>query len=164
MKNIFDFATKELSQDAFLSWFIANCNEPSIGKYSYQFINLLTGYNFKLGDIKEVTIKQQEHNMDIIADLWSKDNLHYVIVIEDKTTSSAHSGQLKKYANIMDDWNNDEPNYFDRRRKIFYKVDYLTDQDYLELKQGNDGYDEQDQWRVLNIKKIHDFFSLIPIT
>ena len=71
MYNIFDFATKELSQDAFLCWFIANCNEPSIGEHSYRFINFLTGYDFKFGDIKRVTIKQQEHNMDIIVDLWT---------------------------------------------------------------------------------------------
>lgn len=53
MNNIFDFATKELSQDAFLSWFIANCNDENIGEYSYKFINFLTGFNFKVGEIKK---------------------------------------------------------------------------------------------------------------
>ena len=122
MENIFDFATKELSQDAFLSWFIANCNELEIGEYSYDFINLISGFDFKVGDIKEVTIKQQEHNMDIVVDLWDVNNLHYVIVIEDKTSSSAHSGQLKRYADIMNGWNTDEEGYIERRHKVFYKV------------------------------------------
>ena len=164
MENIFNFATKELSQDAFLSWFIANCNEQSIGKYSYSFINFLTGYGFKYGEIKQVTIKQQEHNMDIIVDFWTLNDLHYVIVIEDKTTSSAHSGQLKKYANIMNGWNNDELDYINRRRKVFYKVDYLTEQDNIELEKGNEGFDIQDHWRTFDIEDIYEFFSRIPVT
>lgn len=68
MKNIFDFATKELSQDAFLSWFIAGCNEPEISEYSYEFINFLTGYHFNVGDIKKVTIKQQCGGIDVVVD------------------------------------------------------------------------------------------------
>lgn len=164
MKNIFDYATKELSQDAFLSWFIANCNEPSIGEYSYRFINFISGLNFKLGDIKTVTIKQQEHNIDIIVDLWDINKLHYVIIIEDKTSSSAHSGQLKRYANIMDKWNRGEDGYKSRRRKVFYKVDYLTDQDKEEIKKGNEGFEENDRWRTFDLKQIHDFFSEISET
>lgn len=164
MENIFNFATKELSQDAFLSWFIANCNDQSIGEHSYDFINFLTGYDFKYGEIKKVTIKQQEHNMDIIVDLWTLNDLHYVIVIEDKTFSSAHSGQLKKYADIMNGWNNEEPDYINRRRKVFYKVDYLTEQDNIELEKGNEGFDTQDHWRIFNIKDIYNFFSKLPET
>ena len=31
MKNLFDYATKELSQDAFLMWLFANYDDPKIG-------------------------------------------------------------------------------------------------------------------------------------
>lgn len=164
MENIFDFATKELSQDAFLSWFIANCNELEIGEYSYDFINLIGGFDFEFGDIKKVTIKQQEHNMDIVVDLWDVNNLHYVIVIEDKTSSSAHSGQLKRYAEIIDGWNTGEKDYENRRRKVFYKVDYLTEQDNSEIKEADKGRGENDKWRVFNLDIIHEFFFKIPKT
>ena len=164
MKNIFDFATKELSQDAFLSWFIASYNEPEVSKYSYKFINFLTGYHFNVGDIKKVTIKQQCEDIDIVVDFWTKDNLHYVLIIEDKTTSSAHTSQLEKYAKIMDGWNNNEEGYINRRRKVFYKVNHLTDQDKKELEIGNKKYDESDKWRVFDINKIYSFFSNIKET
>lgn len=166
MRNIFEFATKELSQDAFLSWFIANCNEPGISEHSYKFINLITGFNFRCGEIKKVQIIQQEHNMDIIVDFWTSDNLDqspdYVIVIEDKTTSSAHSSQLRKYADELSKWNKKEPDYVSRRRKVFYKAGYLTDQDKEEIIKGDDGYAENDRWRVFNIDDIYKFFSKMP--
>lgn len=168
MKNIFDFATKELSQDAFLSWFISNCNEDGIKEYSYEFINLITDYHFKVGDIKKVQIKQQENNMDIIVDFWTSEDLnpqsHYVIIIEDKTISSAHSGQLKRYAEIMNGWNTNEPGYKERRRKVFYKVNKETDQDKLEIKEGDKGFETNDRWRPFYIDDIYKFFSKIPLT
>ena len=165
MRNIFEFATKELSQDAFLSWFIANCNEPGLEKDAYDFINKLTynKHNFKPGDIKEVQIKQQENNMDIIVDFWTtidkEASSHYVMIIEDKTNSSAHSGQLKKYANEMNKWNTDEPNYKERRHKIFYKANNFTDQDKDELSKGNEGYPKNDHWKEFDIKQLYEFFS-----
>lgn len=60
MNNIFDFATKELSQDAFLGWFISNCNEEGIKEYSYEFINLITKFNFKFGDIKRFKLNNKK--------------------------------------------------------------------------------------------------------
>ncbi len=165
MKNIFDFATKELSQDAFLSWFIASYDEPEVSEYSYEFINFLTGYHFiNVGDIKKVAIKQQCDGIDVVVDFWTNDDLHYVLIIEDKTTSSAHTSQLEKYAKTMDGWNNNEEGYINRRRKVFYKVNHLTDQDKKELEIGNKKYDESDKWRVFDINKIYSFFSNIKET
>ena len=168
MNNIFDFATKELSQDAFLGWFISNCNEEGIKEYSYEFINLITKFNFKVGDIKKVQVKQQENNMDIIVDFWTSEDLnpqsHYVIIIEDKTTSSAHSGQLKRYAEIMNSWNTNELGYKERRRKVFYKVSNKTKQDELEIEEGDNGFETNDCWITLYIDEIYKFFSKIPLT
>lgn len=39
MKNLFEFATKELSQDAFLRWLIENYNDPNVGKCSKELLN-----------------------------------------------------------------------------------------------------------------------------
>ena len=161
MKNLFNYATKELSQDAFLCWFIANYDDEKIGSFSYEFINFITRYDFKNGDIKELKITQQEHNMDIVVDLWVGDKKeHYAIVIEDKTTSSAHSGQLKKYAKEIGKKETNANN----RRKVFYKVGKLSEQDEKELVNGDEGYPENDRWIVFDIEKIHDFFSKINET
>lgn len=162
MKNLFDFATKELSQDAFLSWFIANCNDKTIGKHSYEFINFLTGFSFKYGDIKKIRIKQQEHDMDIVVDFWTSEKKdgqsHYVVVIEDKVMSSAHSGQLAKYNKRIDKWNNNEQGFVNRTKRVFYKVNHLTDKDEEELKKANN------LWITKDIKDIYSFFSKIEDT
>ena len=61
----------------------------------------------------------------------------------------------------MNKWNNDEVDYIRRRRKIFYKVNFLTEQDELEIQKGNDNFDINDQWRVFDIDKIYSFFASI---
>lgn len=172
MKNLFSFATKELSQDAFLSWFIANCNDESIGEYSYSFINKLTGLklDFFEQDIKEIKVTQQKHNMDIIVDFWTdlsdenKAKSHYVLVIEDKTTSDAHSGQLKKYADEVAKWNTNEKEFEKRRFKVFYKTNHLSEKDKNEISKADENRLENDKWIVFDIDKIWDFFSKINKT
>lgn len=164
-KNLFDFATKELSQDAFLSWFIANCNDEEIGKESYRFINFLTGLSLKYGDIKDIQVLQQEHDIDIVVDFWLKEKRapesHYVMIIEDKTASSAHDNQLKRYAKILESWNTDQPGYEQRRFKVFYKVNYLTDEDKQEIELANKDCKESDKWKEYDINKIYSFFKSI---
>ena len=169
MENIFNFATKELNQDAFLCWLISNFEDETIGKYSYDFINEFAHFDFKVGEIKIITIKQQESDIDIVVDLWTSKakcpESHYVIIIEDKTASSAHTSQLKRYADIVDKWNNNEDGFKNRRRKIFYKTNFLTDKDIEELSLANeDRADNDDKWLDYDIKAINAFFSKIPPT
>ena len=49
--NLFDYATKELSQDAFLRWFFENYDDPHIGPVVVDFINAC---NIPKGDIVAV--------------------------------------------------------------------------------------------------------------
>lgn len=59
-KNLFDFATKELSQDAFLRWFFENYENPELGPIVVAFINYFSKdqfdsrepFHLKYGDIK----------------------------------------------------------------------------------------------------------------
>lgn len=53
MKNLFDFATKELSQDAFLRWLFENyeCENEKVREIAYGLINYLTGLNIKENEI-----------------------------------------------------------------------------------------------------------------
>lgn len=104
--NIFTYATKELSQDAFICWLLVNHDVEELQEESYRFLNLLMDTNFANGDIKQMTIKQQERKIDIVIDFWTSVSKsydsHYVLVIEDKTTSSAHDEQLVNYNQIID--------------------------------------------------------------
>ena len=151
MKNIFDFATKELSQDAFLSWFISSYDDETIGHYSYKFINELTGFGIMEGQIKRIEIVQQEKNIDIKVNIWVSEKNNepdYVFIIEDKTSSSAHSNQLLRYAEILGVGSN--------KARVFYKTNELSETDEKQIKICEDkGF----VWNKFSIKEIHEFFS-----
>lgn len=162
MKNLFNYATKELSQDGFLCWLIDNYDDPVISCYSYEFIRFITGFDFKDGDIVELELKRQEKNMDIVVDFWtSKDkdsSSHYVFVIEDKTHSSLHDNQLVNYGETISKWN-DKDTQENRTAKVFYKTDELSGKDKEELKKATEY-----NWRSFNIKDIYKHFGGISNT
>ena len=75
MKNLFEYATKELSQDAFLRWLIENWNESDdkeLQKASRGFLNSLTDNAYSHLDYEKakiVTYAQVAH-MDITIDVF----------------------------------------------------------------------------------------------
>lgn len=94
--NLFHFATSELSQDAFLCWFLAwaTCEEPEyagLRKSAQYFFQKLT--QGKISEVSQVEIKRQYKNIDVLVRV----NNQYAIVIEDKTDTIHHSGQLERY-------------------------------------------------------------------
>ncbi len=155
MKNLFDFATKELSQDAFICWLVNNYdndNNIELKRLAYDFINFISKKNYKIGDIKYLNTLQQANNMDVIIDIWEtekdfkdKYSSDYVIVIEDKTTSSAHKNQLINYGDEVRKWNK-------KHSLVFYKTNLLSDTDNVEL-------DKDKEWISYDIHDIYDFFK-----
>jgi len=105
--NLFDFATKELSQDAFLSWFLqwadpscATTNE-SLHKAARQFaIELLSLQSTPPMAINRVKVVRQWGNIDI----WVEVNDSHLVIIEDKVGTGQHSGQLARYHAIGQEW------------------------------------------------------------
>ena len=99
--NIFDFATSELSQDAFLCWLISWAdssqieNDKLLNSCATKFVIELIGAteNYKINTIEA---DRQWNNIDV----WALVNNEYFIVIEDKKGTSEHSDQLKRYAEI----------------------------------------------------------------
>lgn len=101
--NLFAFATSELSQDAFICWLLAWADpkykklEPDLHKLAQAFIHSLLNKHLKAQtqhlDLINVEVKKQFHNIDVLCMLNNK----FVLLIEDKISSSEHSGQLEKY-------------------------------------------------------------------
>lgn len=96
--NVFKYATKELSQDAFLCWlFSFAAKEYENSKYKQLHLLSLDILFHFIGDvkveIKEIEVKKQEKKIDI----WIEINSDILIIIEDKTNSRAGEGQLEKY-------------------------------------------------------------------
>ncbi len=117
--NIFEFATSELSQDAFI------CYLMSFGKSEYKDKNneeykLARSFLKELSveeDIKE--INRQENHIDVLILTES-----YAVILEDKTFSKEHSEQLKRYNEIC------KSKYFDKKVKLLYfKTGYMDIQE-----------------------------------
>ncbi len=97
--NIFEFATKELSQDAVFCYILDCFNSTEKRNIAIEFLNLIE-FPF-VDEIKEIKIKQQEDHSDIKAIVSLNDNTKKIIVIEDKVFSSLHDNQLERYMNAI---------------------------------------------------------------
>ncbi|NQX38843.1 PD-(D/E)XK nuclease superfamily protein [Pedobacter steynii] len=106
--NIFDFATKELSQDAFLTWLLnwadpSNSDiDPKLHDCASEFVKELI--KRKIPEFNEeitvVIAGRQWENIDI----WVEVNNQYLLIIEDKTNTQRHSDQLLNYKKFATDW------------------------------------------------------------
>jgi hypothetical protein len=107
--NIFKVSTKELSQDAFITWLLQWANPQCA-----QLCSILhaCGRDFLLlvmnktdGKIIErVEAGRQWENVDVWAEVFFTDGSKTLIVIEDKTFSGQHSNQLERYKMKAEDY------------------------------------------------------------
>jgi hypothetical protein len=108
--NIFEIATKELTQDGFFTWLL-QWADPSNKKYdeilnkcATEFVKLLMQKKIDIDfELTKVTTGRQWENIDIRAEVNDK----YLIIIEDKTFTKEHSEQLKAYKKTAVDWCNE---------------------------------------------------------
>jgi hypothetical protein len=99
--NLFDFATSELSQDAFICW-LASWADPlcwelngPLHETATAFLNRLleVGRGPKVSEYQTIEIRQQWNSVDVLLVV----NGTTAIIIEDKTNSKDHSDQLRRY-------------------------------------------------------------------
>jgi len=99
--NLFDYATKELSQDAIICWLIRWADDRyadvdrdlhSCGR-EFVLALLRDQGETSLPERIDTTIYQQEKGIDVLAALGA----HHVLLIEDKTGTKDHGNQLKRY-------------------------------------------------------------------
>ena len=149
-KNLFDFATKELSQDAFLRWLLANFNDPVVGiaskKLLSEMIKLFPDQPLDIDKITEIKTWAQYKNMDVGADVYVGQNKVATFVIEDKTNSSEHN-QLEKYDGEIDKWNDQKYKY-----RIFYKTQLVG-------KEERESITKNTTWKIMDIEAISSIFS-----
>ncbi len=99
--SLFSFATSELSQDAFICWFLSWADEKykttdeELHVCAIKFLEkLFSKHSISLPSvIHHISIRKQDKNIDVLCEI----NNEYVIIIEDKTFTEEHSGQLKRY-------------------------------------------------------------------
>lgn len=169
MKNLFDYATKELSQDAFLRWLFENydCENESVKNAFRKLFDSFTENKFENKTITDLTTVTQWKNIDV--SIWFKvDDKEYLIVIEDKTGSGIHDNQLarceKEIIGHNDFWRNEENRkkydkydvvrYIEKSGtvfKVFYKTNII---DEWEAKHTKDL-----GWKTYDIYSIYNLFK-----
>ena len=92
--NIFDFATKELSQDAVICWMLgwARYPESELHELALEMFKMLGVDNFD--EKQDITIKTQVKKADIVVALHGQKK---ILIIEDKVYSSEHDNQIEEY-------------------------------------------------------------------
>ncbi len=104
--NLFSIATKELSQDAFITWLIQWADDSFMSeneklcKTGKAFVQKLLSSKYKISvdDIKSINAGRQWANIDI----WAEVNNKYIIIIEDKIDTNEHDNQLERYRNTVE--------------------------------------------------------------
>lgn len=141
LPNLFKYATSELSQDAFLCWFLSwldpkySVTEPLLNRISNNFINLILGLSYHYGytnhsipmQINSVEIQKQKANIDILCII----NGDTPILIEDKTGTQQHSDQLSRYKELLVQMG------FQIKKAIFVYIQTGDQSNYREIVQNN---------------------------
>lgn len=168
MKNLFDYATKELSQDAFLRWLFENynCENEKVRNVCKKLFNTFTNNDLDFSKIDKNSLRTVAQWNKIDISIWFKcAGKEYLIVIEDKTTSEEHK-QLDDYNEKI----NAHCNWLIKTGKTpieqVYKVFYKT----AEIA-GTEKDDKTERgrianagWDVFDIKSIYELFKDVENT
>ncbi len=167
MKNLFHYATKELSQDAFLQWLLDNWSEEGeIGGVSLKFLEFLTGKKWNKEDIdpdsEKTYVWAQKSHMDVGFDIVTKGGEHFLLVIEDKTESKEHH-QLTDYDSVIDTWDKSggDGHQYAQVFKVYYKTAPIRDDEKKRIEAGNEKNKEakRSKWRIIPPAAIKSFFE-----
>lgn len=99
--NLFNFATSELSQDAFLCWLLSWTHQdlkavnPDLHNVGMDFLKLIfakSDKNFP-ANVSSISVDKQVEAIDILCVV----NSDTAILIEDKVGTNEHDDQLKRY-------------------------------------------------------------------
>lgn len=102
--NIFNFATNELSQDAFICWCLNWINMParddneSGRQFGSQFLSRLLNGAYDVSKVNRVYIFRQLLNIDVLVLV---PELQAALIIEDKTSSQEHGNQINRYKCLL---------------------------------------------------------------
>jgi hypothetical protein len=126
MKNLFDYANHELSQDAFLRWLFENHDETDAGEDVRFFSDGLLRYLCALptlGEIRIITARAQLKHLDVVAD-FTYEGQDYHLAIEDKNDARLYN-DLAKYDS---EFQRAKPT--GTRRAVIYKTGYSSQEEH----------------------------------
>lgn len=144
--NIFSFATKELSQDALIAWLLAwgddsyKTKDSELHLLGKQVISLFA--DIPVENIHTVEVGRQWENIDI----WAEINDDTFLAIEDKTGTSIHDDQLKRYKQTVEEF------YRGKRQNLNFAYFKTENEPLSVLKEvRKNGYKDIDRLQILDI-------------
>ncbi|WP_146624472.1 PD-(D/E)XK nuclease family protein [Larkinella arboricola] len=106
--NLFSFATSELSQDAFICWLASWAKpelketDPLLHQTAQQFIaSLILKCKREVPEINTIDVQRQDDRIDVLIVVNKEQDDRLAILIEDKTHTNHHSGQLDRYYSLV---------------------------------------------------------------
>ena len=159
MKNLFDYATKELSQDAFLRWLFENhnCENEKVKQVCEKLLGKFTGIkDFDIQKVSQLQTKAQLYKIDILVDFKYEDKV-FCIAIEDKVFSEEHTGQLARYEQSINIYS-DELKRIHKCSEVFIKKIYYKTAKLSPTESKRVG------WDIFDITNIYDIFNGIEKT
>lgn len=135
--NLFNYATSELSQDAFIRYCLEfyNTNDIILKQLS---VDLLKSFDkdIDIDKVEKIQIYPQYEKIDLLIALT---DINKVIIIEDKINSSEHDNQIKSYREIIEALAQDDNRLsIDKNfeiKTIYFKTGFINDDDrYIERK------------------------------
>ena len=144
--NIFNFATSELSQDAFICWLCnwVNFDDNSLSEDEKKLKSLATEFIEKmLGEKLEdrkVSIKRQYQKIDVLLEIQNKTEfitneneknpvVDIYVIIEDKVGTGLHSNQIERYTKLISEKNEKDNGSRAKIKVVYYKI---YDEDNME--------------------------------
>ena len=99
--NLFQYATRELSQDALVCWLLKCCHaeDPRYREIGLRFIKFILQDDSTAPhdiELEEHSPYNQYHHMDVYANIRVKDKI-IPIIFEDKTDTFLHGEQHIRY-------------------------------------------------------------------
>lgn len=162
MKNLFDYATKELLQDAFLRWLFENydCENEKICKACGKLLSAFTNLDdFRVEKVTDLKTLAQWKKIDVLIDFKYEDKV-FCIAIEDKVFSEEHTDQLNRYKNDLKEYLNELKKIHKcteiNLKKIYYKTGKLSDSETDRIREPG--------WVVFDIEKIKGLFDNLKPT
>lgn len=137
--NLFDYATSELSQDAFLAWLFKwaekenKSEDEKLHTCARETLELFIS-SFEIPEVDKIKVVRQRKNID----LWITINDEYHLIIEDKTSSREHDNQLQRYKEYAREWfaetkGTDFENHFEF---VYYKSGDVTSYEAYAVKKA----------------------------
>ncbi len=138
MPNIFEFATSELSQDAFFCWLLSWSKEeykttnPALYERSRKFLDFIISPEIDSENfiVHKIGIKRQYKKTDFFVIL----NNNIVLLFEDKVNTKNHDNQLETSSKVINSEFKDVKNV--QIIKIYLKTDFIWKEEELEVEKA----------------------------